>query len=110
MERIEMTANLTAVYQQYQQAEEEAQRIKHEMDAAYQLGNAAGKQREAELHPAWLAALKRAKERLDCYLALRDSTFTPGISSSRILTRAQFEALDPAARMTFIKAGGHLID
>ena len=109
-----------------QEADAEVQRVMNEMNAAFGEGTENGKQTALEMRPALDAARTRAKDANDLYVSMRDAAsssdvarkFVPANSAAvsprpiagGSMKRDDFLALDAAARMAHIKAGGEVID
>jgi hypothetical protein len=120
--------NLKPYYDAALKADEEVKRILAEMDTHFNAGTPEGKQKALELRPALEAAQKQAKEANELYASRRDAslvddrmaslfTLPPDTAQtdqssegSKTINRAGFQALDPVARMDFIKAGGRIVD
>jgi len=120
--------NLKPYYDAALKADEDVKRILAEMDTHFNDGTPEGKQKALDLRPALDEAQKQAKEANQLYASMRDaslindsmaSLFTlppdpanndSADGSPKVINRAGLMALDPAARMSFIKAGGKVIE
>jgi len=109
-------------------------RILNEMDVAFNDGTPEGKETALSLRPALDEAQKKAKDANELYASMRDASlvndsmarlFTtppdpgqkehdgaraPSDAEPKVIQRADFDALNPAARMTFMKSGGRVED
>ena len=121
--------NLKPYYDAALAADAEVQRILAEMDSHFNAGTEEGKKKALELRPALDEAKLQAKQANELYTSMRDASlvndnvaalFTsptdPAAQSDRggegakVMNRAAFQQLDPNARMSFMKAGGKLVD
>ena len=121
--------NLKPVYDAALKADEEVKRILIEMDAAFAEGTEEGKLKALELRPALDEAKTKAEEANRLYASMRDASLVndsmaslfsvPADSANteedqstqpKSMKRNEFHALGPAARMTFMKAGGKVED
>lgn len=123
--------NLKPYYDAALAADAEVKRILNEMDAAFNEGTDEGKEKALALRPTLDEAKIKAEEANKLYASMRDASLvndsmaalftTPpdpakddhdGTSdaSPKVIKRADFDALTPAARMTFMKSGGRVED
>lgn len=109
-------------------ADTEVKRILNEMDTLFNDGTEEGKKKALELRPALDEAKSKAEQANQLYASMRDASlvndnaaalFTPPADPAaqndkgenpKVINRAGFTALDPAARMAFIKAGGTIVE
>jgi hypothetical protein len=124
-----MAIDLKPYFESARAASDEVQRVMAEMNAAFSDGTDEGKQKALDLRPALDAAQKAAEEANALYISMRNASsetqdaaknFVPasmtrpevGAAASAVkeMTRAEFTALDGAARMAFIRNGGKVID
>ncbi len=120
--------NLKPYYDAALAADEEVKRILNEMDAAFNDGTPEGKEKALSLRPALDEAQKKAQEANKLYASMRDASLvndsmaslftTPPDPASndqkddspKVINRAGLQALSPTARMSFMKAGGKVIE
>jgi len=116
--------NLKPLYDAARAAEEKVRQIQQEMLDAFELGTEDGKQKALELRPALDEAKREADEANRLYISARDADavdadaaarkFVPVKSATgelaKSLTRAEFEALSAADKMSFMLADGKIID
>jgi hypothetical protein len=117
--------NLKPYYDAALAADAEVKRILNEMDTLFNDGTEDGKTKALALRPALDEAKSQAEQANTLYISMRDASlvndnaaalFTspadpaatndPKGEGSKVMNRAAFRALDPAARMSFIKANG----
>ena len=117
--------NLKPVYDAAQAADEKVNGIMAEMLAAFNDGTEEGKQKALDLRPSLDAAKAEAKAANDLYVSMRDALgdqdaaarkFVPVNNvekpdqGKKVITRADYEALDYEARYNFFKDGGSVVD
>lgn len=120
--------NLKPYYDAALAADAEVKRILNDMDVAFNDGTETGKEKALSLRPALDAAKQNAEGANQLYVSMRDaalvndqlgSLFTSPpdpagddqvADKAKVINRAGFQALDPNARMAFIKAGGKVAD
>ncbi|MCI0549894.1 MAG: hypothetical protein L0287_02965 [Anaerolineae bacterium] len=120
--------NLKTYYDAALAADAEVKRIMNEMDALFNDGTEDGKKKALELRPALDEAKLKAEQANQLYVSMRDASlvndnaaalFTSPVDpaaqsdqeeNSKVINRAGFKALTPAARLSFIKAGGTVVD
>lgn len=122
--------NLKTYYDAALAADAEVKRILNEMDAAFNDGTEEGKEKALKLRPALDEAKAKAEQANQLYASMRDAslvndkmgalfTLPPDLAntdqadssqSAKVINRAGLQALDPAARMAFIKAGGKVVE
>lgn len=121
-----MSIDLKPYYDSAQEAGQEVDRIMAEMDTAFKEGTEEGKEKALSLRADLDAAKERAKNATALYNSMRDGghvsdsvarNFVPAAGAgeaaedgARVMPRAEFEALNPADRMAFVKKGGRLTD
>jgi hypothetical protein len=116
--------NLKPYYDAALAADAEVKRILNEMDTLFNDGTEDGKTKALELRPALDEAKNKAEQANKLYVSMRDASlendnaaalFTspadPAAKSDqeqhpKVIKRAEFDALDVAARMAFMKSGG----
>ena len=118
--------NLKPYYDAALAADAEVKRILNEMDVAFNDGTDAGKEKALSLRPALDEAKRKAEQANQLYISMRDASLVNDNAAAMFtmppdpanndqdsnngspakINRAGFKALDPAARMNFIKAGG----
>ena len=106
-------------------ADADVQRVMAEIDIAFNLGTPEGQTQALELRPTLDAAKAKAKSANELYVSMRDASLVSGNAASnftapadpaaqpqdkKVMTRAAFGALEPNARMEFLKAGGKITD
>lgn len=116
--------NLKPYYDAALAADAEKQQIMADMDAAFNEGTEEGKAKALELRPALDAAKVKAEEANKLYASMRDASANgtsapskfvsdqtePQVEDDKVKTLAEFNALTPAERLAFSKAGGRVID
>lgn len=121
-----MTIDLKPYFDSAQAADEEVQRIMNEMHSAFEQGTEEGKQAALDLRPSLDEAKTKAADANALYISMRDAAATSSSAAKQFvpvndkaelspaagksLSREAFSALDAAARMQFIKAGGTVVD
>lgn len=110
-------------------ADNEVKRVLTEMDTLFNNGTDEGKEQALALRPALDKAKANAESANLLYTSMRDASIVndnlgalfsspadPGANSdkhpsdAKVMNRAAFAALDPNARMNFMKSGGKLVD
>lgn len=117
--------NLKPVYDAAKAADEKVNGIMVEMLDAFNEGTEEGKQKALELRLALEAAKAEAKTANELYVAMRDAQgdqdaaarkfvpvgSAPAAAGKKTITRAEYEAMDHAARHQFLmKDGGTVVD
>ena len=115
--------NLKPVYDAALAADAEVQRVMTEMLAAFDKGTEEGQAEALAMRPALDEAKTKAVEANSLYVVMRDASTTsdgaarnfvpvPGAEAvgKKVISRAQFEALDYGERHTFFKDGGTVVD
>ena len=120
--------NLKPYYDAALAADAEVKRVLNDMDVAFNEGTEEGKSKALELRPALDEAKAKAQQANELYISMRDASLVndkaaslfvhpadPGATGQqgadpKVMNRAAFRELDPAAQMKFIKAGGQLED
>lgn len=121
--------NLKPYYDAALTADAEVKRVLNEMDTLFNDGTEDGKKKALELRPALDEAKNQAEQANQLYVSMRDASlvndnaaalFTAPVDpaaqsdqhaeGAKVINRAGFKALDPAARMAFIKAGGKVVE
>jgi len=123
-------SKLKPLYDSVREAEAEVQSIMQKMTEALDTGTEEGKQSALDLRPALDEAKKKAGDANQLYISARDAEdgndpdanarkFVPvpghetdpdNKKGKKEMTRAEFEALNGADRMSFMLADGRLID
>lgn len=117
-------ANLKPVYDAVKAAEEKVNGILAEMSGAFEEGTPEGVQRALALRPQLDEAKAEADRANELYVSMRDASqvedsparkFVPvgsaqGESSKKVITRAEWEEMDPQARHNHLKQGGSIVD
>lgn len=116
---------LKVLYDAVKAAEEKVDSIMRDMMAAFELGTEEGKQAALEMRAALDAAKKEATEANLQYITARDAEpgedpdanarkFVPVPGAAPVqgkqMTRAEFEKLNAADRMSFMLADGKIVD
>jgi len=107
-------------------ADDEVQRVMNEMNEHFTADTEEGKQAALDLRPALDLAKEKAADANKLYLSMRDAAATSNSAArefvptndhlegtgdpAKEMTRPEFDALDAAARVKFIKAGGSVIE
>jgi len=107
-------------------ADDEVQRIMNDMNQHYTAGTEEGKQAALDLRPALAEAKEKAADANKLYLSMRDAAATSNSAArefvpatdhlketgdpAKEMTRQEFDALNAAAKVKFIKAGGAVIE
>lgn len=116
--------NLKTLYDAARAAEEKVRQIQQEMLDAFETGTEEGKKQALELRPALDEAKREADEANQLYISARDADaadadaaarkFVPvksaGGTLANSMTRAEFEALSAADKMSFMLADGRIVD
>lgn len=117
--------NLKPVYDAAQAADAKVNGIMAEMLEAFNDGTEEGKQKALDLRPTLEEAKAEAKTANDLYVSMRDAhgdmdasarKFLPVSNADteqdakKVITRADYEALDYQARHEFFKNGGSVVD
>lgn len=120
--------NLKSFYDAALAADAEVKRILNEMDVAFTEGTEEGKDKALALRPALDEAKSKAEDANRLYISVRDASLVsnqaaplfvpppdpasndPQGADPKVMNRAAFRALDPAAQMAYIKGGGRLED
>ena len=121
--------NLKSFYDAALAADAEVKRILANMEAYFNDGTEDGKTKALELRPALDEAKIKAEQANTLYISVRDASlvndsaaalFTSpadpaaqhdqGGDSDKVMNRAAFRSLSPAAQMEFSKAGGTLVE
>lgn len=116
--------NLKTYFDQAKAASDAAVVLKNQMDDLFNNGTDEGIQAAIDLQPQMEAANKKADELNRLYLSMRDAdqvasnaaglfvadaeTEQAEQADEKKMTYAAFQALDPAERMKFIRAGGEI--
>jgi hypothetical protein len=118
-------AKLKELYDAARAADEKVQEVMNEMITAFEDGTEEGKLKALEMRPALDEAKTQADEANRLYISARDADqesenaaarkFVPasepeGGKNAKEMTRAEFEALSAADRMTFMLSDGKLVD
>lgn len=108
-----------------QAADAEVLRIMDEMNAHFSEGTDEGKQAALDLRPALDEAKGKAADANQLYISMRDAAATSNSAArefvpvtdntstgnpAKEMERKDFEALDAADRLKFIRAGGSVIE
>lgn len=114
---------LKELYEAAKVADEKVRVIMQDMVAAFDDGTEEGKLKALEMRPALDEAKLEAEKANLLYISARDADFEDPDSAARKfvpaggensvrkqMTRAEFEALSAAERMTFMLADGKLIE
>lgn len=115
---------LKELYEAAKAAEEKVQEVMQDMITAFEDGTEEGKAKALELRPALDEAKLQAEEANRLYISARDADIEdpdsaarkfvpiPGNenSSRKQMTRAEFEALSAAERMSFMLGDGKISD
>jgi hypothetical protein len=120
--------NLKPYYDAALSADTEVKRILNEMDTLFNAGTEEGKKKALELRPALDEAKIKAEQANSLYVSMRDASLVNDNAAalfsspadpaapdqqggdSKVMNRAAFRALEPAARMSFTKSGGKIVD
>ena len=116
--------NLKPVYDAAQAAEAKVNGILAEMLEAFDTGTDEGKQKALDLRPALEEAKAEAKTANDLYVSMREALgdqdaaarkFVPvngaePAQAKKVISRADYEALDFAARHEFFANGGSVVE
>lgn len=104
---------------------DEVTRLQNEVDTLFNNGTDEGIQSAIDLQPALEAAIKKANESNKLYLSMRDAANTSGNAAAlfvstpeqpeepekdKVVNRAAFFAMQPAAREAFLKSGGKVTE
>ena len=114
---------LKELYDAAKAADEKVQEVMQDMITAFEDGTEEGKLKALDLRPALDEAKAKAEEANRLYISARDADiedpdsaarkFVPAGGENSVrkqMTRAEFEALSAAERMTFMLADGKLIE
>jgi len=116
--------NLKSLFDAARTAEEKVQTIMADMLAAFETGTEEGKLKALELRPALDETKAEAEAANQLYISARDADAVDADAAARkfipvpgakgrlakSMTRAEFEALSAADRMSFMLADGKIID
>jgi hypothetical protein len=106
-------------------ADAAVQRVMAEIDIAFNLGTPEGQTQALELRPTLDAAKANAKSANELYVSMRDASLVSDNAAAnftapadpaaqpeqkKAMTRSAFDALEPNARMEFIRARGKITE
>lgn len=120
-----MNIDLKPYYDKAKAKTDAVQKIAGELNTAFNDGTDEGQEKAKSLRPSLEAAMAEADDANKTYITMRDasakengaaSNFVPApanqsqAADTKVISRAEFEALDAAARMKFVKSGGTVTD